>query len=90
MAVDVTQSDLETMCKAREMASTWTMTLFTLFMEYSLPPEVTEHFTIVDPLWVQLHQQTAKGQAILGKVVERDFIFIPIVLDGHWVLCTKM
>ena len=90
MAVDVTESDLETMCKDGEMASTWTMTLFMLFMEYSLPPEVTEHFTIVDPLWVQLHQQTAKGQAILGKVAERDFIFIPIVLDGHWVLWTKM
>ena len=51
---------------------------------------MTERFTIVDPLWVQLHQQTAKGQAILGKVAERDFIFIPIVLDGHWVLWTKM
>ena len=31
MAVDVTESNLETMCKDGEMASTWAMTLFTLF-----------------------------------------------------------
>ena len=90
LALDVTESDLETMCKCREMASTWTMTLFTLWMEYSLPLEVTERFTVVDPLWVTLHQQTMKGQAILRKVAECDFMFIPIVLDGHWVLWTKM
>ena len=90
MTVDVTESDLETMCKDGEMASTWTMTIFMLFMDYSLPPEVTEHFTIIDPLWGQLHQQTANGQAILGKLAECDFIFISIVLDGHWVLWTKM
>ena len=90
MVVDGTESDLETMCKDGEMASTWTMTLFMLFMEYSLPPEVTEHFSIVDPLWVQLHQQTAKGQAILGNVAEHNFIFILIVLGGHSVLWTKI
>ena len=35
MAVDVTESELEAMCKDGEMASTWMMSLFTLFMEYS-------------------------------------------------------
>ena len=89
MVVDVTESDLETMCKDGEMTSTWTMTLFTLYMEYSLPTEVTERFTIVDPLWVQLHKQTTKGQDILQKVAERDFIFILIVVQGHCVLWTK-
>ena len=71
------------------MTSTWTMTLFTLYMEYSLPTEVTERFTIVNPLLVQLHKQTTKGQDILRKVAKRDFIFIPIVVQGHWVLWIK-
>ena len=89
MAVDLIKSELETMCKDGEMASTWTMSLFMLFMEYLLPLEVIKWFTIVDPLWVQLHEQCAKGQDILGKVAGRDFIFIPIVVQGHWVLWTK-
>ena len=90
MALDVTESDLETICKSREMASTWTMTLFTLWMEYSLPLEVTERFTIVDPLWVQLHQQAMKEQDILKKVAQCEITFIPIVLDGHWNLWFTM
>ena len=90
MAVDVTKSKLETMCKDGEMTSTWMMKLFTMWMEYSLPSEMTEQFTIVDPFWVHQHKQAAKGQDILRKVVERDFIFIPIVVQGHWVLWTKM
>ena len=90
MALDVTESDLETICKSREMASTWTMTLFTLWMEYSLPLEVTERFTIVDPLWVQLHQQAMKEQDILKKVAQCEITFIPSVLDGHWNLWFTM
>ena len=42
MVVDVTKSELETMAKDGEIASTWTMTLFTMWMEYSLPPEAME------------------------------------------------
>ena len=80
MAVDVTKSKLETMCKDGEMTSTWMMKLFTMWMEYLLPLELLDRFTVVDPLWVQLHKQTTKGQGILKKVAERDFIFIPIVV----------
>ena len=58
------------------MASTWTLTLFTMWMEYSFPHDVSKWFTIVDPLWMQLH--------------ERDFILILIVVSGHWVLWTKL
>ena len=61
------------------MTSTWTMTLFMMFMVYSLPTEVTEWFTIVDLLWMQLHKQTTKGQEFLEKVAKCDFIFTLIV-----------
>ena len=59
------------------------MPLFTMWMEYLLPHEVFERFTIVDPLWVQLQKQMTKVQDILGRVAERDFIFIAIVVSGH-------
>ena len=50
---------------------------------------MTEWFTIVDALWVLLHKQTEKGKDIIGKVAERDSIFIPVVVYGHWVFWTK-
>ena len=66
------------------------MTLFTMRMEYPLPQEASEQFTIVDPLWVQLHKQTSKVQDILRRVSEYDYFFIPILLSCHWVLWTKL
>ena len=68
----------------------WTMSLFIIWMEYSLPHEVAKWFIIVNPLWVQRHKQMKKVQDILRRAADRDFIFIPIVVSGHWVLWTKM
>ena len=64
----------------------WMMTLFHMWMEYSLPLEISEWFHIVDPLWVQLAGQGDKGEDILSWVPEREYFFIPILLSGHWVL----
>ena len=72
------------------MASTWMITLFHLWMEYSLPPEINKRFHIVDPLWVQLEGQSDKVEDILTRVPEREYVFIPILHEGHWVLWMKM
>ena len=72
------------------MASTWMMTLFHLWMEYSLPPEINKRFHIVDPLWVQLGGQSDKVEDILTQVPEREYVFIPILHSGHWVLWLKL
>ena len=89
IAVDIIESNFEMNCKDRGMAFTWMMKLFTMWMEYLLPLELLDRFTVVDPLWVQLHKQTTKGQGILKKVAERDFIFIPIVVGCCGQRCDR-
>ena len=90
LAVFLTEVELCSLCTVGEMASTWMMTLFHLWMEYSLPPEINKRFHIVDPLWVQLEGQSDKGEDILTRVPEREYVFIPILHSGHWVLWLKM
>ena len=84
------KADLQSLCRAGEMASTWTMSIFTMWMEYSLPQEVSNQFWIIDPLQVQLAKQSNKVEEILGRVQEWDYVFIPTLHDGHWVLWVKM
>ena len=48
-------------------------------------------FIIVDPLWVHRHKQTSKVQDILRRdMFEQDFVFIPYMVLGHWVLWTNL
>ena len=83
LAVFLTEVELCSLCIVGEMASTWMMTLFHLWMEYSLPPEINKWFHIVDPLWVQLEGQSDKVEDILTQVPEWEYVFIPILHEGH-------
>ena len=84
-----TEAELQP-CKMGEMASTSMMTLFHLWMEYSLPLEISKRFHIVDPLWVKLASHNAKEEDILNLVPESECVFIPTLHSGHWVLWIKM
>ena len=39
---------------------------------------------------MQLHKQTTKVRDILIRVAERDFVFVLIMVSGHWVLWTNL
>ena len=90
LAVFLAEVELCSLCTVGEMASTSTMTLLHLWMEYSLPLEINKRFHIVDPLWVQLVEQRHKVENILTRVREREYLFIPILYSGHWVLWVKI
>ena len=77
LIVFVVELNLRTMCQAREMASTWTMSVFTMWMQYTLLQEVFERFHVFNRLWVQLQKQSCKVEDILGHVLERDYVFMP-------------
>ena len=66
LIVFVIEGELHSWCKTGEMASTWMMTLFLMWMEYSLSLEISEQFQIIDPLWVQLARQSDKVEDILS------------------------
>ena len=90
LSVYIGERELQSMCTHGEMASTWSMNVFHMWMEYTQPQHISDRYWIVDPLWVQLYTQTNKANDILGQVPECDFVFIPIVHEGHWVLWVKM
>ena len=90
LSVYIGEGELQSMCTHGEMASTWSMNVFHMWMEYTQPQHISDRYWIVDPLWVQLYKQTNKANDILGQVPECDFVFIPIVHEGHWVLWVKM
>ena len=72
------------------MTSTWTMSVFTMWMQYTLLQEVFERFHVFNRLWVQLQKQSCKVEDILGHVLERDYVFMPTLHSSHCVLWTKM
>ena len=82
--------DLQPLCKAREMASSWMRSLFNTRMEYTQPQEVSNWYWIINPLWVQLAKQINKLDDILRHVQQRDYVFIPTLHSTRWVRWMKM
>ena len=68
LLIYVDDAYLWALCKVREMASTWTMNVFNMWMQYTQPHEVSSRCWIVEPLWVQLAIQSNVVDDILRHV----------------------